>query len=123
MQPPRTRRDRYLEPNRPQRALRDIPRVLQLTPRCDLATRDGALGRTRQDGKVITSIERTQVGYTETLGELKGTAAAEVHRAACSPQGKRGGYTGFIRAAPLSEDPQSPALRLIVRPEQSTQIL
>jgi hypothetical protein len=54
--------------------------------------------------------------------DLKSAAAAEVHRAACSPQGTRG-RTGFIRATPLSEVPQSTASRWIARPARSTQIL
>src|SRR5215468_11174127 len=44
---------------------------------------------------------------------LKGAVAAEVHRAACSPQKARR-PTGLIRATPLSEDPQSAASSLIV---------
>src|ERR1700757_3290051 len=39
------------------------------------------------------------------IASLKGAAAAEVHRAACSPQGARG-YAGLIRATPPSEGPQ-----------------
>jgi hypothetical protein len=37
--------------------------------------------------------------------------------------GKTRGYTGFIRATPLSEDPQSAASRLIAHPERSTKKL
>ena len=69
---------------------------------------------------------RTSLAATPTpnfkLLDLKAAAAAEVHRAACSPQGTRG-YTGLIRATPLSEGLQSPASRLIARPERSTPIL
>src|SRR5262252_8009381 len=53
---------------------------------------------------------------------LKVAAAARLHRAACFPQVTRR-RTGFIRATPLSEDPQSSASRLIARPERSTPIL
>ena len=56
------------------------------------------------------------------MGDLKASAAAEVNRAACSPQAMRR-RTGIIRATPLSEGPQSAASSLIARPGRSTQIL
>ena len=48
---------------------------------------------------------------------LKGAAAAEVHRAACSPQGTRR-RTGIIRATPLFEGPQCTASRWSAHPER-----
>jgi hypothetical protein len=66
---------------------------------------------------VATYVSSVSAGSEFKIFGVKAAAAAEVHKAAWSTQGKTRGRTGLIRAALLSQGPQSLASRLIARRE------